>query len=436
MLRFLLFNAFIAFSACVSAQNFTSWSVGSSTSIDVDPEPGIVLMGGAGEMPEAMVWFLEKANGGDILVLRASGSDAYNDYLFSELGVNVNRVETIRCNNPNCANEPYILERIAEAEAVWIAGGDQHNYVQFWKDTAIEDALHSLVNGRGGAIGGISAGLAILGFGYFAASNGTVYSGAALSNPYNEDMDVRYGDFLRLPFMNNVINDSHYDDPDRKGRHVSFMARLITDHSIPALGIGCNEYTAVCIGQDGFAHCYGEYPQYQEQVYFIRPACLDTDAPVCIPDTPLDWGFEGGAINVFVVNATIQGDRGLDLNDWTTGDGGYWENWWVESGELLTSPMDKAPACPVSSVNQINTPPASSYLASGQSIFAVKSSDGNLMITIPSEGEFMISDMSGRMLNYIGELQRGTHSIHFPIDSSCIIINDINKLLKSAVICQ
>jgi len=157
MLRFLLFNAFLAFSACVSAQNFTSWSVGSSTSIDVDPEPGIVLMGGAGEMPEAMVWFLEKANGGDILVLRASGSDAYNDYLFSELGVNVNRVETIRCNNPNCANEPYILERIAEAEAVWIAGGDQHNYVQFWKDTAIEDALHSLVNGRGGAIGGISA---------------------------------------------------------------------------------------------------------------------------------------------------------------------------------------------------------------------------------------------------------------------------------------
>ena len=96
--------------------------MGNSSSVDVDHEMGLVLMGGAGEMPEAMVWFLERASGGDVLVLRCSGSDAYNDYLYSELGVDVNRVETIRCNNPNSANEPYILDRIAEAEAVWVAG--------------------------------------------------------------------------------------------------------------------------------------------------------------------------------------------------------------------------------------------------------------------------------------------------------------------------
>jgi hypothetical protein len=56
-----------------NAQNYTSWSVGNTSSVDVDHEMGLVLMGGAGEMPEAMVWFLERASGGDILVLRASG---------------------------------------------------------------------------------------------------------------------------------------------------------------------------------------------------------------------------------------------------------------------------------------------------------------------------------------------------------------------------
>ena len=52
-------------------------------------------MGGATEDDNAMIWFLERSNGGDILVLRTSGSDGYNNYLFSELGVNVNSVETI-----------------------------------------------------------------------------------------------------------------------------------------------------------------------------------------------------------------------------------------------------------------------------------------------------------------------------------------------------
>ena len=50
----------------------------------------------------------------------------------------------------------------------------------------------------------------MLGFGYFAAGFGTVYSGEALQDQYHESMDVRSGDFLRLPWMNKVITDSHY----------------------------------------------------------------------------------------------------------------------------------------------------------------------------------------------------------------------------------
>lgn len=40
----------------------------------------------ASECDEAMKWFLNLANGGNVLVLRASGSDGYNNYFYSELG--------------------------------------------------------------------------------------------------------------------------------------------------------------------------------------------------------------------------------------------------------------------------------------------------------------------------------------------------------------
>jgi cyanophycinase-like exopeptidase len=417
----------------VSAQNYTSWSVGASESIDVDHESGLVLMGGAGEMPEAMQWFLERAAGGDILVLRASGSDGYNDYLYSDLGVEVNRVETIRFNNPNASDDAYILSRIAEAEGIWLAGGDQFNYVQYWKGTPIEDALHAHVISKGGAIGGISAGLAILGFGYFAASNGTVYSEEALQDPYNYDMDVRYGDFLRMPWMKSVINDSHYDDPDRKGRHVAMLARLVTDHSIAALGIGCNEYTAVCIADDGFAHCYGEYPQYQEQVYFIRPTCLDVVGPTCVSGSPLDWGSEGSALHVFVVDATEAGNRGLDLNDWTTGTGGTWENWWVENGQLEISAMDAAPDCPVSSVNSVEEP----YTSDTRQSFDLASGPGrSVTMTIAIECDLMVADSSGRVIKNHGVFSQGTHRVELPSTSNCYIFSDTRGALKSAVICK
>ena len=39
-------------------------------------------MGGASEDDEAMKWFLKRANGDDVLVLRASGSDGYYESIY------------------------------------------------------------------------------------------------------------------------------------------------------------------------------------------------------------------------------------------------------------------------------------------------------------------------------------------------------------------
>ncbi|HNC74452.1 MAG TPA: hypothetical protein PK362_06170, partial [Elusimicrobiota bacterium] len=117
------------------------------------------------------------------------------------------------------ADHPYVIQQIYNAEALWIAGGDQANYVDFWKDGPVEDAIRYLIHVKKVPVGGLSAGMAIQGDAYFSAMNGTVLSAEALANPYAPEMTIGYGDFLDHPILKDVITDTHYDDPDRRGRH-------------------------------------------------------------------------------------------------------------------------------------------------------------------------------------------------------------------------
>jgi len=71
------------------ANSYTSYFSGNAEDKATQAMGGICLMGGATENDEAMIWFLNRANGGDILVLRASGSDEYNEYMLNELKVNI-----------------------------------------------------------------------------------------------------------------------------------------------------------------------------------------------------------------------------------------------------------------------------------------------------------------------------------------------------------
>lgn len=41
-------------------------------------EPGVIFMGGGTDTDEAFEWQIKAANGGDFLIIRASGSDGYN----------------------------------------------------------------------------------------------------------------------------------------------------------------------------------------------------------------------------------------------------------------------------------------------------------------------------------------------------------------------
>ena len=110
-------------------------------------------MGGASENDEAMAWFLERAGGGDILVLRASGSDGYNDYLYSDLGVSVNRVTTVVCQGISASSNATVLGLIEGAEGIWFAGGDQADYHNLWQGTPLNEAINEALTERNIVIG-------------------------------------------------------------------------------------------------------------------------------------------------------------------------------------------------------------------------------------------------------------------------------------------
>ncbi|HQZ41394.1 MAG TPA: Type 1 glutamine amidotransferase-like domain-containing protein, partial [Flavobacteriales bacterium] len=157
----------------LSAQtNYTSYFTGNTADVVTQPTGGICMMGGATEDDNAMIWFLQRAIGGDVLVLRASGSDGYNDYLYADLGVPVNSVETIVFSDASASSEPYVQERIRQAEAIWFAGGDQWDYISYWQNTPIDSLINIALDQRNIVIGGTSAGMAILGGHRFTAQNG------------------------------------------------------------------------------------------------------------------------------------------------------------------------------------------------------------------------------------------------------------------------
>lgn len=243
----------------LSAASYDSWLTGNPA--DTKPRQtraGLFLSGGGGDVTAAWKWFVACSGGGDIVILRASGADGYNDYVFSKIG-GVDSVESIKFNDATAASDPRVLEIIAKADGIFIAGGDQARYVNYWNGTPVGAALNTHLR-AGKPLGGTSAGLAVLGQYYFSALEDSVTSATALANPYDRKVTVGH-DFIAAPALVGVITDSHFMARQRLGRLVAFLARIAADEKPQPsrlLGLGIDEATALCIEPDFTAKVYTE----------------------------------------------------------------------------------------------------------------------------------------------------------------------------------
>ncbi len=225
------------------------------TGADATPSPvrRLALMGGGPEEDGAARRFAEAAAGGDIVVLRATGSlTSYPDYFSVELapGPAPASVVTIRTDTPPLADHPSVLCRLDRAEAIWFAGGSQWDYLGRWPHpvhVAIREAAR-----RGAAMGGTSAGAVSMGEAAFDARHGTVTSDEALAGPADAAVSVGPSN-MPQPELRNMIVDSHFTERSREGRLLAFLGRLLALHRAGSfVGIGIDEGAALEIEDDGY----------------------------------------------------------------------------------------------------------------------------------------------------------------------------------------
>jgi cyanophycinase len=281
---------------------------------DVSPPlygPALNLGGGGPDVDAAIQWMIDQARGCtscsakvDVVVIRATGGNAYNAPIAAMQGVD--SVETLVVPSRRDANTAEVDTVVRRAEVVFFAGGDQCTYVNAYAGTAVTRAVDA-VWARGGVVGGTSAGAMVQGEHIYDACNGSVYSDEALADPYNRYMSFRK-DFFVWNVMDEVIVDTHFAQRDRMGRLMGFVARRIRDGYDPqVMGLGINEGTSVVVDRTGLATVMGAGP-----AYFV----LGTHAPErCEPLQPL---------------------RYTNFRIWRVAAGGTFDLWtWPTSGYFL-----------------------------------------------------------------------------------------------------
>lgn len=287
-----------------AAKQYSYFRVGNANDVVTSTQAGTVLMGGGTDVDAAFQWMCGRSGNGDFLVIRATGTDAYNPYI-QQLCPNENSVATLIIPNRTAASDPFVISTIRNAEALWIAGGDQSNYINYWKSTPVEDSLNLLI-ARGVPVGGTSAGMNVLTqFVYSALASQGATSSQSLANPFNKYITLDR-DFVAIASLQGIIGDPHFVTRDRMGRDLAFMCRIATNGwSSAPRDVSVDEQTALLVDAAGNVTVVGS-----STAYFLQAS---GPPQVCQPSTALTY------LNIDVYRINASGS--FNLGHWT-GRGG------------------------------------------------------------------------------------------------------------------
>ena len=307
--------------AAANKTGFTSFIVGNAADAQQSASlsPGLVLMGGGTDVDAAFQWMCQKAGGGDFVVIRTTGTDAYNPYI-QALCPQMDSVETIIITSTTGANSAYVSSHIQNAEALWIAGGDQSTYTALWRGTAVQTGVNFLLNSKHAPVGGTSAGLAVLSQFIYTGQLGSVTSSQALANPFHRYVTLDR-DLFQSALGGGKLYDSHFVTRDRMGRSLVFLARIINNGwaALPR-GIGIDEETAILVEPNGAGTMVGT-----GAAYFLQ---APGPAQVLADKTPLTY------LNIGVYKVP-QGAT-FNLSTWT-GAGGVAYTLNVNNGAITST---------------------------------------------------------------------------------------------------
>lgn len=307
--------------AAKSKDGFQAFIVGNPADAQQSPSlsPGLVLMGGGTDVDAAFQWMCQKAGGGDFVVVRTTGTDAYNPYI-QELCPQMDSVETIIITTIAGANSAYVSSHIQNAEALWIAGGDQSTYTALWRGTAVQTGVNFLLNSKQAPVGGTSAGLAVLSQFIYTGALGSVTSSQALANPFHRYVTLER-DLFQSALGGSKLYDSHFVTRDRLGRSLVFLARIVNNGwAAQPRGIGIDEETAILVEPNGAGSMVGS-----GAAYFLQ---APGPAQVLADRTPMTY------LNIGVYKVP-QGAT-FNLSTWT-GSGGVAYTLNVNNGSVTST---------------------------------------------------------------------------------------------------
>jgi cyanophycinase-like exopeptidase len=257
--------------------------------------------GGGTDVDAALQWIIDQVRGCtscstkiDVVILRSTGSNGYNDYIYAMNGVD--SVETLVITRASDSNTAAVQDTVKKAEVVFFAGGDQCDYVKYFKGTLVETAVED-VYARGGGVGGTSAGLAIQGDFTYDACTGSVLSTEALANPYHRYVTFTYN-FFNWANLGTTITDTHFVTRDRMGRTLAFVARQIKDgKAASALAVAVNEATSVVVDRNGLATVIGDGPAYFVLGDHMPETCV-SGAPLTFSNFKIWKVLSGGTFDL------------------------------------------------------------------------------------------------------------------------------------------
>ncbi len=244
-----------------------------------DKKAGVLMMGGEGSVDEAFRFMHRQltggGGGGNIVVLRATGQRAFDEEIFGLAPKDApfdSVQEILVAPDATDAEIAAAAKVIAKADGVFMAGGNQANYVR-WAGTPLQAALRKVAD-DGGVLGGRSAGLHVLGAVVFDAKH--VEPGRwhvtkdAVVDPF--DAQISFSpDLLALAPLagTRVLTDSHFGERDRMGRLATWLARLDAEGT-PCLGVGVDEGTCLVVDEQGKGALVG-----MGAVYFVRVVSVE-----------------------------------------------------------------------------------------------------------------------------------------------------------------
>ncbi len=160
--------------------------------------------------------------------------------------------ENLVIGSKKAANDPKLVETLADADVLFIRGGNQGRAYQLWKGTKLFEQIEALAQ-RGGAIGGTSSGS--MGLSEYSMTGGMDFNSKELlqdahspllNDKVNPKVSGIHNDFLN--FVPGAIVDTHCGERARLGRILAVQAKAVEDYkNKKIMGICLEEKTALVI---------------------------------------------------------------------------------------------------------------------------------------------------------------------------------------------